>query len=120
MACCTWWPTWGSTWAWRPHPDLGRWEDEALRQARQRLEEYLRAHFGDWPQATVQVPVGDPAAAIVVQAQRAGVDLIIMGTHGRCGLDRALFGSVAERVLKHSPVPVLTVNPLRLPLEEQA
>jgi nucleotide-binding universal stress UspA family protein len=39
------------------------------------------------------------------------MDLIIMGTHGRKGIDRILFGSVAERVVKSAHVPVLTVRP---------
>ena len=43
--------------------------------------------------------------------QSEGVDLVIMGTHGRKGLERIIFGSVAERVVKNSPIPVLTVNP---------
>ncbi len=103
-----------------PHPDLGRWEDEALRQARRQLEAFRGEHFVDWPQATAQVLVGDPATVIVEQALRQGADLIIMGTHGRRGLEHAIFGSVAERVLKNSPAPVLTVNPLRLPPEDQA
>jgi nucleotide-binding universal stress UspA family protein len=38
-----------------------------------------------------------------------------MGTHGRKGLNRILFGSVAERVIKMSPVPVLSINPHRVP-----
>ena len=37
--------------------------------------------------------------------------MIIMGTHGRKGIDRILFGSVAEKVVKNSPVPVLTIRP---------
>jgi hypothetical protein len=37
--------------------------------------------------------------------------MVIMGTHGRKGLEHVFFGSVAENVLKKSPVPVLTVNP---------
>jgi nucleotide-binding universal stress UspA family protein len=41
------------------------------------------------------------------------VDLIILGTHGRKGLERAIFGSVAERVVKGASVPVLTVNPYK-------
>ena len=44
-----------------------------------------------------------------------GIDLVIMGTHGRKGLNRILFGSVAERVIKMSPIPVLSINPYRVP-----
>jgi nucleotide-binding universal stress UspA family protein len=44
------------------------------------------------------------------------IDLVIMGTHGRKGLDRVFFGSVADRVVKMSPVPVLTINPYKTPV----
>jgi nucleotide-binding universal stress UspA family protein len=40
-------------------------------------------------------------------------DLVIMGTHGRKDMDKIIFGSVAERVVKTSPVPVMVVNPYR-------
>ena len=39
------------------------------------------------------------------------MDLIVMGTHGRKGIDRIIFGSVAEKVVKNSPIPVLTIRP---------
>jgi nucleotide-binding universal stress UspA family protein len=42
-----------------------------------------------------------------------GIDLVVMGTHGRKGLDRILFGSVAHHVVTTCPVPVMTVNPHR-------
>jgi nucleotide-binding universal stress UspA family protein len=57
--------------------------------------------------ATVE---GSPAREIVGYATETGVDLIVMGTHGRSGVDRLLLGSVAERVVRRSPVPVLTVR----------
>jgi len=53
---------------------------------------------------------GAPAGEIVDYATGEGCDLIVMGTHGRSGVDRLLLGSVAERVVRRSPVPVLTVR----------
>ena len=53
---------------------------------------------------------GIPAAALAALAHREGVDLIVMGTHGRSGLKHALLGSVAEKVLRAAPCPVLTVR----------
>jgi len=53
---------------------------------------------------------GSPAREIVEYATRTGCDLVAMGTHGRSGVDRLLLGSVAERVLRRSPVPVLTIR----------
>src|SRR5688572_7391564 len=54
--------------------------------------------------------VGDPAAAIIQVAESDGVDLIVMGTHGRTGLSRLLMGSVAEAVVRRAKCPVLTVK----------
>jgi len=53
---------------------------------------------------------GRVADAIVKEARDAGCDLIVIGTHGRRGISRALLGSDAERVLRQSPVPVLLVR----------
>lgn len=55
---------------------------------------------------------GDPAAVILKVAQEIGADLIVMGTHGRTGLRRLLMGSVAERVVRKAPCPVLMVRTL--------
>jgi nucleotide-binding universal stress UspA family protein len=52
--------------------------------------------------------MGEPAQAIVDFASSEGVDLIVMGTHGRTGLRRLLMGSVAEVVVRKAPCPVLT------------
>lgn len=54
---------------------------------------------------------GAPADAIVSYAADNEVDLIAIGTHGRKNLGRLVFGSVADRVLKHSSIPVLTIKP---------
>lgn len=53
---------------------------------------------------------GNPAREIVRYAESSDVDLVVMGTHGRGGLNRILLGSVAERVVRSSTVPVLTVR----------
>ena len=52
---------------------------------------------------------GRAAPEIVAHARQTGADLIVMGTHGRGGFEHALLGSVAERVVHHSPCPVLVV-----------
>lgn len=61
------------------------------------------------PPAECRVVVGSPYEAILDAA--ADVDSIVMATHGRTGLKHLLIGSVAEKVVRHSPVPVLTIRP---------
>jgi nucleotide-binding universal stress UspA family protein len=53
---------------------------------------------------------GDPATEIVLHAKEAGIDLIVMGTHGRTGLERFLMGSVAEKVMRDASCSVLVVK----------
>jgi nucleotide-binding universal stress UspA family protein len=54
---------------------------------------------------------GNVPAAILETIEENGADLIVMCTHGRTGLDRWRFGSVAQRVARHSPVPVVLIRP---------
>lgn len=65
---------------------------------------------------------GDPAREILRVAEQTKCDLIVLGTHGRSGIQRLLLGSVAEEVLRKAPCLVLTVKtPLALvPLTENA
>lgn len=53
---------------------------------------------------------GNPHEEILKYVSEHDIDMIIMGTHGRTGIDRVVMGSVAERVVRQSPVPVLTVR----------
>jgi nucleotide-binding universal stress UspA family protein len=62
---------------------------------------------------TIQVASGAPAQRIVEEAVRRASDLIVMGTHGRRGVSHLLNGSVAERVVRSAPCPVLTVRDTR-------
>jgi nucleotide-binding universal stress UspA family protein len=60
--------------------------------------------------AEYRVEDGDPATEIAGVARELGCDLVVTGTHGRTGFDRLLLGSVAEKVLRKAPCPVLTVK----------
>jgi nucleotide-binding universal stress UspA family protein len=66
-----------------------------------------------------RVGEGRPADVILDTADREGCDLIVMGTHGRSGLRRALMGSVAEEVSRKARCPVATVRP-SIPVPQQA
>ncbi len=63
------------------------------------------------PRVATEKAVGEPAAEIVAYAKGAGIDLLVLGTHGRTGIEHALMGSVAERVVRRARCPVLTVRP---------
>ncbi len=63
---------------------------------------------------------GDPWRVVIDTASAVGAGLIVMGTHGRHGLPRALIGSVAERVVRTASVPVLTVHEPETRSEETA
>ena len=58
----------------------------------------------------ILVVTGDPAASIIEGAEKQGADLIVMATHGRTGISHFFLGSVAERVVRESSVPVMTVR----------
>jgi len=57
-----------------------------------------------------EIVEGNPHEEILDYVTEHGIDMVIMGTHGRTGLDRVVMGSVAERMVRRSPVPVLTVR----------
>jgi nucleotide-binding universal stress UspA family protein len=86
--------------------------EELADQARRHLDEWKAIAVG-LGLATVEAAtaVGEPAYEIVTYAKEKAVDLVVVGTHGRTGLTHALMGSVAERVVRKAPCPVLTVRP---------
>lgn len=63
-----------------------------------------------YPKIESCVVKGEPWEEILRGAKERGADLIVMGTHGRRGLSRVFLGSVAERVVRLSPIPVLTIS----------
>jgi nucleotide-binding universal stress UspA family protein len=64
--------------------------------------------------ATTELVTGQAAPTIIECAARRKIDLIVMGTRGRSGMEHVLLGSVAERVLRHAPCPVVVVRKLRV------
>ena len=82
----------------------------------QALEQEGQVALDEVEQLARDVPVemtrteGSPAREIVSYAEDNDVDVIVMGTHGRSGVNRLLLGSVAERVVRSSSVPVLTIR----------
>jgi nucleotide-binding universal stress UspA family protein len=86
-------------------------QHELENAARKRLDETLIDSDGSGPQTRPAVMTsGSPAYAIVDYAREYDIDLIVMGTHGRGALAQLMMGSVAERVVRIAPCPVLTVR----------
>ena len=79
---------------------------------RAELAHKLRESYPDDGLGAVEYRVedGDPATEIAGVAREIGCDLVVTGTHGRTGFDHLLLGSVAEKVLRKAPCPVLTVK----------
>lgn len=97
-----------------PHTSISLFTKELVEASERMMDQVCKDHFERCANFQRKVMVGDAGEEIVRTAGQEGIDLIVMGTHGRKGLDRTLFGSVAGYVVKHSSVPVLTVNPYRL------
>ena len=84
---------------------------QALEQsARDQLASRHAAHVSTLAGSSSLLLIGSPARRIVEHAGDTGVDLIVMGTHGRTGLGHLLLGSVAERVVRTAKCPVLTTR----------
>jgi nucleotide-binding universal stress UspA family protein len=84
-----------------------QWYEEAKGRAESFFEDASEATGRD---LETEIEVGRPAPTIVDVAGDEDVDMIVMGSHGREGLSRILLGSVAEHVLRESPVPVTVVR----------
>jgi universal stress protein A len=80
-------------------------------EAEQYLKALAKERMADFPRVECVVRRGDPATEIVKLAEHDNVGLIMMATHGRTGLAHIFLGSVAEKVVRTSHVPVLTSKP---------
>ena len=91
------------------------YRDQEIESARAEVEAALTPEAqklrGDGISVRVAVVFGRPAQEIVAFAEREGIDLIAMSTHGRSGLSRWILGSVADKVLRGTSLPVLLVRP---------
>ena len=81
--------------------------EKAQQKVKQRLDQICENHLEGCPLYIKHVAVGDPAEEILKLIDQEKVDLVVMATRGKGGTFD--YGSVAERVTKHSPVPVTTI-----------
>lgn len=92
-----------------PQAALDTFVGDVVTSAGATMDDFLAAHFKGLP-AKGLVLAGYPAEEILAAAEEHHADMIVMGTHGRTGFDRIIFGSVAEKVVKSATCPVLTIN----------
>lgn len=96
-----------------PHISLETVMGEVYRSAKKSLNEFCLKYFDKKIQYEQILAKGEAYREILKIASEKKVDVIIMGTHGRSGLDHLIFGSTVERVLRGAECPVLTVKVMR-------
>lgn len=92
---------------WQAPDDLEATVEDALQK---RLDEFVAKSTAKGVTVSTGLCEGVPYVEITRAAQELGADMIVIGTHGRTGLAHLMLGSVAERVLRTSDIPVLTVR----------
>ncbi|MCK5192240.1 MAG: universal stress protein [Desulfobulbaceae bacterium] len=93
------------------HVAVENFEMEIVLGAETKMDEFVEKFFKSVISPKTKVLIGDIVEEIIQYIKAKGIDLVIIGTHGRKGMDRIILGSIADRVIKSAPVPVLSVNP---------
>lgn len=93
-----------------PHTSADEFYKDLDKWAMEEIEDCCIEEIRALPNVAKMVLKGIPYEEIVKMATDEKIDLIVMGTYGRTGLDRLLFGSTAERVVRKAPCPVLSVR----------
>jgi len=93
-----------------PYPTIYSFNQDIKQGAEKTMQRFCDKHLQGY-NYTSHVLSGDPATELVNFIKDNEIDLVIMGTHGRKGLDRIVFGSVAESVSRNSAAPVMTIRP---------
>ena len=94
-----------------PHLSYKKLDDEMKTAAQKMLKSFCLKKLKGVDSYTFDVVEGIPYKEIAAYAEAQGINLIVMGSRGRTGIDRLVFGSTTERVLRKSVCPVLTVHP---------
>jgi nucleotide-binding universal stress UspA family protein len=88
----------------------GEGDDELTERGKQAIDLVREQAANTTVPLVADLRQGDPASEILRYVETTGVDLVVMGTHGRTGIERHLLGSVAEQVVRAASVPVVTLN----------
>ena len=97
-----------------PPSSIENFVGEIVAGAEKSMETFVAENFPG-VKAVGKIISGYAAQEILAYAAANDMDIIVMGTHGRTGIDRILFGSVAEKVVKAADIPVMTVRPKDTP-----
>jgi len=103
---------WGKLYV--PHPSMDKFQKEAIEGAKKAMDTVCENQLQSCPNFQKRVVSGDTVDEILKVIKSEDIDLLIMGTHGRKGLEHTIFGSVAEKVVRKSPAPVLLINPYKI------
>jgi universal stress protein A len=93
-----------------PHISFDQLEHEIEEGARNMMEKFAASAFGAFTNFETCIVSGIPYDEILKKADAENASLIVLGTHGRTGIDHFLFGSTAERVVRTARCPVLTTR----------
>ena len=93
-----------------PHISFEQLEQEIETGAVKMLETFCNENLKEFSAFTTAVVTGVPYEEIIRVAAEQESSLIVIGTHGRTGLDHLIFGSTAERVVRSAPCPVMTIR----------
>ena len=88
-------------------------EKDLMDGAEKSMRRLVAEQLEDLSDVETQIATGDVVDEILDYVKKQDIDLIIIGTHGRKGLEKVMFGSVAEGIIKEAPCPVLTINPYK-------
>ena len=93
-----------------PHISFEQLEKEIEEGAEKMMTQFCQTRMGTFTNYTTAIDTGIPYEEIIKKAAETGSSLIVLGTHGRTGLDHIIFGSTAERVVRSASCPVLTIR----------
>lgn len=93
-----------------PHISFEQLEKEIEEGAEKMMEKFCQTRMGDFSNYKTTIVTGIPYEEIIKKAEDTNSSLIVLGTHGRTGLDHLIFGSTAERVVRSASCPVLTIR----------
>ncbi|MBE0425472.1 MAG: universal stress protein [Nitrospirae bacterium] len=93
-----------------PHVSMDQLYKDIEQGAKKQLESFGVEELGGFKDLEKNIVKGVPYEEIINFAEKNRIDLIVIGTHGRKGIDRILFGSTAAQIVRFAPCPVLTVR----------